>query len=138
MKFATKQIEWNNEKVDPTSGAVIGKREFTIQVREPENMDDLITLCGSLDRVCDIVTQKLLNYANPSKKKFEDAVDTASADLVIQQVIDNGSKVDLTSTRGTGATALLKEHARLKGILEDAGASREDKIGALAAMGFNL
>lgn len=132
MKFATKEITWKHDN------PAIGEQSFTVQVREPETHEDRIVLCGTEDRINDIITQKLLNFANSSKTKFSGAEDLASAQLVIAKVIEAGLTVDLTQTRGEGVQAQVKELGRLKTILEDPNSTKEQKLEALAAMGYNL
>ena len=132
MKTATREITWKS----PLES--VGEQKFVVAVREPESAEDLLTLCGSWDRIYDIVTQKLLQYANSSKAKFLEATEDAAALLVIEQVIAQGPKVDLTQTRGVGVATQVKELARLKAILEDPNSTAAQKIAALGEMGYNL
>lgn len=132
MKNVTKEMEWTHENPE------IGKQTFEIAVREAETPDDAVILCGSWDRVFALLSSKMLTYVNSSKKKFDECKTLAEAQLLISGLIDQGSEVDLISTRGTGNTAKAKELDALKAIFNDPNATKEQKLAALAAQGYDL
>jgi hypothetical protein len=137
MQIVKREVTWIHEDAEGNPSE-IGEKKFTIAFRSPQSFDDCITLCGSEERLYDLIEQKMATYANPSKKKFMESKDESAADQVIAKVIAEGETADLISNRGTGVAAKAAKFDELSAVLGKEGATLEDKLAALAAMGYDL
>jgi hypothetical protein len=137
MKSITKEATWVHEDKDGEADD-IGEFKFNYDVRRAESYDDAIVLCGTEERLFDLLEQKLSTVINPFKKKFNEAADEAGARLVIKQAQDAAAEADLTTTRGTGVNAKAAKWDTTQEALAAAGDNMDAKLAVLRAAGFNI
>lgn len=149
MNIASKIVKWISPKlkvagpVNPETGAPteVGQEfNFSYDYRVPATLDEAVELCGSVERVCSLIGQKMATFANTKKAAFDEATTEDAANQIIAKIVEEGPKYDLTATRGNSENAInakkAVEHDKLQAILTDPATSMEDKMAALAAMGY--
>lgn len=136
MRNATREISWTH--VDDNDEATeIGEVKFAVAFPRAESLEDAVKLCGDESRLFDLLEQKSATFINPWKKKFLEAKSEGAARQVIAQAIEAGLTTDLIAgQRGVNPKAVKLD--AIEAVLMNPSATREEKLAALKAQGYDI